>query len=183
MLQLVLKQRSLVSGGRGAFASKYVFGLRRRHAHLLAKTGDHSTAARELAARYRKAPEQIEDILARLDQHDAAFDGAGDSSRAPAERLHDEPELGREEALHRAHYRAPLALAVAEAKARLNERERYIVEHRLMADDEARCSLGAIGRKLGVSRERSRQLEQAVKTKLRARLSPLIEQLDLQPAA
>ena len=132
-----------------------------------------------------KRPEQIEDILQRLDQHDASFDGptGADGERTLGDHLHEQPDLGGEESLHRKTYLAPLANAVAAATARLDERERYIVENRLMADAEARHSLGAIGRRFGVLRERARQLEQAVKTKLRNRLSPLVTQLELQPAA
>ena len=52
----------------------------------------------------------------------------------------------------------------------LDDRERYIVERRLMADREEELSLAQIGRDLGVSRERARQLEARVKKKLRARI-------------
>ena len=55
----------------------------------------------------------------------------------------------------------------------VDERERYIVENRLMADNEDELSLAEIGRKLGVSRERARQLEARAKKKLRDRLQPL----------
>ncbi|HEY3253544.1 MAG TPA: sigma factor-like helix-turn-helix DNA-binding protein, partial [Polyangiaceae bacterium] len=48
---------------------------------------------------------------------------------------------------------------------------RYIVEHRLLADRDAELSLADIGRSLGVSRERARQLEERAKRKLRARIS------------
>jgi RNA polymerase sigma-32 factor len=52
----------------------------------------------------------------------------------------------------------------------LDPRERYIVEARMMADEEDELSLAEIGRRLGVSRERARQLESRAKKKLRARL-------------
>jgi RNA polymerase sigma-32 factor len=42
----------------------------------------------------------------------------------------------------------------------LDTRERCIVEHRLLAHDGERPSLAQIGRDLGVSRERARQLEE-----------------------
>ena len=57
----------------------------------------------------------------------------------------------------------------------LDRRERYIVEQRYMGEKEV--SLAAIGRKLGVSRERARQLEARAKQKLRMKLEGL--ELDL----
>jgi RNA polymerase sigma-32 factor len=53
----------------------------------------------------------------------------------------------------------------------LDARERYIVEQRMLADDEV--SLAEIGRRLGVSRERARQLEARAKKKLRKSLADL----------
>ena len=57
----------------------------------------------------------------------------------------------------------------------LDKRERLIVEQRILGDEEV--SLAALGRELGVSRERARQLEARAKAKLRNELR------DLAPAA
>jgi DNA-directed RNA polymerase sigma subunit (sigma70/sigma32) len=66
----------------------------------------------------------------------------------------------------------------------LDNRERYIVESRLLADPEDELSLAEIGRKLGVSRERARQLEERAKGKLRQRLEQVakLADLDTEPA-
>jgi DNA-binding CsgD family transcriptional regulator len=63
---------------------------------------------------------------------------------------------------------------VRDAMRALDPRERYIVEQRMMADDE--LSLAEIGRRLGVSRERARQLEARAKKKLRRTLGDLAVQ-------
>jgi RNA polymerase sigma-32 factor len=60
--------------------------------------------------------------------------------------------------------------AVRKAVSGLDPRERYVVEQRLMADSGEALSLAEIGRRLGVSRERARQLEQRAKLKLRKRI-------------
>jgi RNA polymerase sigma-32 factor len=60
---------------------------------------------------------------------------------------------------------------VAAAVATLDARERYIAEHRLMADTAEELSLADISRHMGISRERARQLEVRTKRKLRAHLA------------
>ncbi len=55
----------------------------------------------------------------------------------------------------------------------LDQRERYIVENRMLADSEDELSLAEIGRRLGVSRERARQLEERAKRKLRQRITEI----------
>jgi RNA polymerase sigma-32 factor len=63
--------------------------------------------------------------------------------------------------------------AVRVALADLDSRERYIVERRLMAGAGDELSLAELGRRLGVSRERARQLEKRAKSKLKGRISEL----------
>lgn len=64
-------------------------------------------------------------------------------------------------------------IAVTEALKHLNERELFIVKERMLNDDPV--TLQALGVRLGVSKERVRQLEERAKIKLRAHLSPLRE--------
>jgi RNA polymerase sigma-32 factor len=63
-----------------------------------------------------------------------------------------------------------LRLRVGGALAVLSERERRIVEARMMADDPS--TLEALGQELGLSRERVRQLESAAKAKIKLVLEP-----------
>jgi RNA polymerase sigma-32 factor len=64
-------------------------------------------------------------------------------------------------------------VAVAEALGALNDRERMIVEERMMTDDPP--TLEQLGETLGVSKERVRQIEVRAKGKLRASLGMLQE--------
>ncbi|RME42308.1 MAG: RNA polymerase subunit sigma-70, partial [Deltaproteobacteria bacterium] len=66
---------------------------------------------------------------------------------------------------------------VREATAALNEKERYILENRLLS--ETPMTLQEIGNRFQITRERARQIEQATKKKLRSYL----EAQGLAPAA
>jgi RNA polymerase sigma-32 factor len=61
--------------------------------------------------------------------------------------------------------------AVARALESLSARERLIVRERMMCDEPV--SLSSLGRRLGVSRERVRQLEARARSKLRGELAEL----------
>jgi len=73
----------------------------------------------------------------------------------------------QEQELFLRQFRDSIGSALSDAVAQLDARERYIVEHRLMADASEELSLAEIARTLGVSRERARQFESRAKGKLR----------------
>jgi len=98
------------------------------------------------------------------------------------------PNLDQEEVFSSSQTSGQVRDVVRAAVATLNPRERYIVERRLMADSEDELSLAEIGRRLGVSRERARQLEARAKRKLKQRIIDLTaatgkDLLDFQTAA
>ena len=65
----------------------------------------------------------------------------------------------------------------------LNDREKKIISQRFGFDGGARKTLEEIGRKLGVSRERIRQLENVALSKLRRALSQKEDSIGLPVAA
>ncbi|MEI9941635.1 MAG: sigma-70 family RNA polymerase sigma factor [Pseudomonadota bacterium] len=83
--------------------------------------------------------------------------------------------VSAEETALSAETRVLLSKAVSHALAQLDDRERFIVERRLMAHREEQLSLAEIGRHFGVSRERARQLEARALRKIKGELvrSPL----------
>lgn len=100
-------------------------------------------------------------------------DAASDDSAPGCIPLRDnDPGSDPERLASEAQERALRETAVAEALAGLEKRERWIVRARLMSDEPA--TLDAIGKQLGVSRERIRQLEKRAKDKMRVALSPLV---------
>ncbi len=69
--------------------------------------------------------------------------------------------------------------AVANLWPRLDDRERQIVHERLLPeDDDSAASLAQLGRRMGVTRERVRQIEVALKAKLRCEFQHALGRAD-----
>ncbi len=79
-----------------------------------------------------------------------------------------------EEALSQVSERRFLGEVVDRALGMLPPRERVIIERRYMA--EARATFDAIGREIGLSKDRVRQLERAALEKLRTMLQPVLKE-------
>lgn len=172
ILDLVVRASSLVGGGTGPLRSKLFFRLRRERARIGNLALDASERNALLAERFDTTEERMEEMLRRLDAKDVSLDAAvfSDSGATLLDTLDSgeptvEAELAEEESMENARRRLHAALE------ELDARERYILEQRFMQDEEA--SLAAIGRTLGVSRERARQLEARAKQKLRDQLQDL----------
>ncbi len=70
-----------------------------------------------------------------------------------------------------------LAKKVKEFKATLNEKENFIFDHRIIAEEPV--TLQEIGEKFQISRERVRQIENKVLKKFKARFKVEFTELDL----
>ena len=105
-------------------------------------------------------------------QRDFSLDGliGDDSGLTHSSRL-PSAAPSAEESVGEAEVRNEVSRAIAAVVEKLDDRGRYILEHRLLADEPA--SLQDIGEYFGVSRERARQLELRVKEKLKKALSHL----------
>lgn len=180
ILNYVIKSWSMVGGGSGPLRSKMFFKLRRERAMVsnLLGDGNEQQAMEMLAERIGQSVEKTKELTRRLEARDVSLDlqqheegrttlldGLQDAGPTQEERFLDEER------------RDAVRGALAAAVATLDERERFIVEQRLMADEET--SLAEIGRQLGVSRERARQLEARAKAKLKKQLGELAVDLDL----
>jgi RNA polymerase sigma-32 factor len=171
MLDHVIRSYSIVGVGSGPLRSKVFFRLRREKARIAASTNDAQEATRLLAERFGTTPEKIEQLAHRLEARDVSVDAKAHDD-GPATLLDtiasslpsQEDELLCHERDH------VLEARVRDAVAELDPRERYIVEARMMANGTDELSLAEIGRRLGVSRERARQIEARAKAKLKRRL-------------
>jgi RNA polymerase sigma-32 factor len=80
--------------------------------------------------------------------------------------------LSQEELLSDHQEAAVLQKQVARAMETLNDKERYIIEHRVAAEEPE--TLQEIAERFAISRERVRQIEEGARKKLRNLLTPLV---------
>lgn len=176
VLNYIIRSWSLVGVGSGALRSKMFFKLRRERVRITNLVGEGEHADDLLAERFNMSREQIQGMVRRLEARDLSLDARvfDDAVTTIVETLAAPSE--DQEASFSTHQSSVTAKSVVQvAITSLDHRERYIVEHRLMADSEDELSLAEIGRRLGVSRERARQLESRAKRKLKQRILELSE--------
>jgi RNA polymerase sigma-32 factor len=169
VLDLVVKSASMVGGGSGALRSKLYFRLRRERARVSNHEQDQTRVVETLAQQFHVDTERMSRMLRQIDARDVSLDmtAHADSSMTMLDTLQDEG-ASQEEELMASEQQHGLNDRLDSALGALDRRERYIVEQRIMGDDE--MSLAELGRRLGVSRERARQIEARAKRKLRKRL-------------
>jgi RNA polymerase sigma-32 factor len=179
----ILKSWSLVKIGTTQAQRKLFFSLARARREVERDAPDGDPKNR-LARRLRVLPEDVDEMSQRLEARDVSLDApVGDGAATHVDFVSgDDPAA--DTLLGEAEEGRALVAGVTEALDRLDERERYIVEHRLMADRPE--TLKDLGAHFGFSRERARQLEIRAREKLRASLRPLAHGLGhdtRQPAA
>jgi len=110
--------------------------------------------------------------LQQLEIRDLRLDASASDGDSTTRLVDTLPSLDRnqEEIALRSEAAETARDTVGNALEALDERERFIVEQRFMADPEDQLSLAEIGRTLGFSRERARQIEARARRKLRARI-------------
>lgn len=169
VLDLIVRSARMVGAGSGALRSKVFFRLRRERARIAATEPDARRRLEILAGRFRVDVNKMQSMLRQLDGRDLSLDATlgHDSSMTGLDALRYDANDQEQDLLAAEHART-LRGELDEALTLLDRRERYIVDHRMLADDE--LSLAELGRRLGVSRERARQLEARAKRKLRERL-------------
>jgi RNA polymerase sigma-32 factor len=174
VLNHVIRSWSLVGVGSGALRSKMFFRLRRERVKIANLVGEGSDADTMLAQAMGLPEATVQAMVRRLDARDVSLDTKPfDGSSTSLSDLLASTDRSQEETLAATERDDQVRSAVQSAMADLDDRERYIAEKRLMADHDDELSLAEIGRRLGVSRERARQLEVRTKRKLRRRIEEL----------
>ncbi len=123
--------------------------------------------ATRLAALSGLSVERVEQLLPLLASKEASLDARTDEGGSAEDRLASPLPSPEEEAA--SHERSSQAqVAVGDALLVLTDRERLIVSERMMTEDPP--TLQALGARLGVSKERVRQIEERAMSKLKDRL-------------
>lgn len=176
VLEAVVRSSTMIGAGSGPFRSKLFFRLRRERARLSNLIADPDELIEKLASEFDTTPQKMTELLRRLDQREISLDAPAyhDSDSTLVEMLPGSEER-QDVVIERERRRSGIQTRLEDALDVLDDRERLIVEKRILSDDSA--SLASLGRELGVSRERARQLEVRAKKKLRDELK------DFAPAA
>ncbi|HEY3592923.1 MAG TPA: RNA polymerase factor sigma-32, partial [Polyangiaceae bacterium] len=164
ILNFVIRSWSLVGVGSGPLRSKLFFRLRRERARIASLVGEGEAGTALLAERFGAPAEKVLSMARRLEARDLSLDTKvfDDGQTMLVDTLESSAQ-SQEERFSATEERERLRERLRGAVEALDPRERYIVEARMMADEEDELSLAEIGRRLGVSRERARQLESRVK--------------------
>src|SRR5512140_1265950 len=176
----ILKSWSLVKLGTTQAQRKLFFSLARTRRELEkfdGATGDMQKATEgAIARKLRVKPGEVLEMQQRMEGRDLSLDApmGEDGGSSHVDFVQDgadlpDAEIADQEERHIVQER------VLEALARLDPRERYIIEQRIMNDKP--MTLKELGEHFGFSRERARQLEIRAKAKLEAELGELMDEL------
>jgi RNA polymerase sigma-32 factor len=180
----VLKNWSLVKLGTTQAQRRLFFALARTRRELekLGANDGSIVNAEEIARKLNVKASEVREMEQRMGGRDLSLDAPvgeeGDAthmdfvesesaSQADEVAERQEADLTRE--------------CIRRALTRLDPRERFIIEHRVMGDAE--MTLSELGAHFGFSRERARQLEIRAKDKLKAELAGLMAEGGLDQAA
>lgn len=172
VLDLVVRSTTMVGAGSGPLRSKLFFRLRRERAKIANLTSDPGERIAKLAERFEVTEEKMEEMLRRIDSRDVSLSTPlhDDTSSTMLDAL-PETEADQEVVYLDTERKRLIEQHLGDALGGLDRRERFILEKRFMGDEEV--SLASLGRELGVSRERARQLEARAKKKLKKQLQQL----------
>lgn len=167
VVEHLLREWSIVGGGTGALVSRTFFRLRRERARLESQLGEHDGSIDGmLAKRFHTSEESIRTMTQRVGSRDTSLDAQAHGEGPTLLDMLSDPTVDPESQTLEAQRNAFVRSVIDDALESFDSREKLIVKTRLFTDDEE-LSLADLGRQLGVSRERVRQLEERTKSKLR----------------
>jgi RNA polymerase sigma-32 factor len=178
----ILKSWSLVKLGTTQAQRKLFFSLARTKRELDKVSVEHgfdsdATDANKVAKKLRVKPAEVREMEQRMEGRDLSLDApmGEDGSTTHVDFVVGEAASQVEE-LSDAEEQRMVQGRVGEALAHLDQRERYIIQMRVMSDRP--MTLKELGEHFGFSRERARQLEIRAKEKLKQELAALCAEIE-----
>lgn len=166
----VQRSWSMVKIGMNSARRKLFFKIRSERSKADRELGPGETAtAQQLAERLGVTEAQVNEMEIMMAGRDFSLDAhlSNDGQTSHLDML-ESSGPSQADALEELEETRMLRASLDEIKSSSNDKERYIIEHRLLDDDPE--SLQEIGTRFGVSRERIRQLESRVLKKLKTSL-------------
>ena len=167
----ILSTWSLVKIGTTQAQRKLFYGLRKAKNKLLQMTG-HDPDIADTAHMLQVSDHDVSDMEQRMKGEVSLDSHIGDSDDITVLETIPDERMNQEELLATYQQENDLKLLVNKALEGLNEKERFIIEYRVTSDDP--LTLQDIADHFQISRERVRQIEQRVLTKLRLVLAPQV---------
>lgn len=176
ILKFLMDSWSLVKTGTTQAQRKLFYGLNSEKRRL-ESLGIHPTP-KLLAKNFGLKEWEVEDMEKRLSCTDIALDVPiyDGSDETLMDRMTSDDDV--EEIVSGRHEAAVLSNKLKEFKATLDDRDLYIFNHRVVADDP--MSLQEIGDSCRISRERVRQVETRIVKKLRTHFQGSLAELGMQ---
>lgn len=167
----IISSWSLLKIGTTQAQRKLFFKLRQAKS-ALARMSDNGDSAESAALSLNVTEQQFSEMELRM-QGDCSLNVEipGSDGITALETLADD-RMNQEELLSERQEHRNLQVTVAEAVSKLNEKERFIIEKRVTADEP--LTLQEIASHFSISRERVRQIEEGALRKTKQALLPLM---------
>jgi len=178
----ILKSWSLVKLGTTQAQRKLFFSLARTKRELDKVSSEHgfdsdAEDSSKIARKLKVKAGEVDEMTQRMEGRDLSLDAPmGDDGGYTHVDFVVGGGAGQDEELSGAQEQTMVQARIGDALARLDQRERYIVEMRVMNDKP--MTLKELGEHFGFSRERARQLEIRAKEKLKQELHALAVEID-----
>jgi RNA polymerase sigma-32 factor len=174
ILKFIIENWSLVKIGTTQAQRKLFFRLKKEKGRLEAL--GFEAGPKLLASALDVRPETVSEMEQRLEGGDLSLNQPleGDGRQSYLDVLPDAD--GLEERVTDSQFREVLSRKIAQFSQTLKGKEAFILQNRLLAEDP--LTLQATGEELKISRERARQIEKNVMTKLKAYLKEELPEFD-----
>jgi RNA polymerase sigma-32 factor len=179
----ILKSWSLVKLGTTQAQRKLFFSLARTRRELeKLNNGEVALNVDEIARRLHVKPTEVREMEQRMGGRDLSLDAPmGEDGGNTHVDFVVSGAVGQDDEFADKEEAGLISAHVKTALQRLDPRERFIIEQRVM--NERPMTLKELGEHFGFSRERARQLEIRAKDKLKNELSALMAEMNPEAAA